>query len=394
MFTPILVSCYAITLAVHIGSIALSTLLPFQMVALGGTGTQVGLLFSVTTLVSMVLRPTIGGWVDRVGARAVLIPGVAALAFTSLGLHFAATPATLIALMIGLGLANGLISTPASVTTAISAAPAHRGEALGTYYLASSVGIAVAPPFAFGLQAVGGTTLAFAAVTVIAVIIAWLVMRVPGGRPAGARDDRPPFRLVSRGALPVSGALVLATLGHSSVYAFLPLYALSRGRGGALAWFFGVYPLWMIGCRALLRGIADRVSRVHLAVIALALQGLGYFVLALPPTPATLVAAAVALGTGAAVLYPTLAALVVDRAPERERGLALGTLSGSWDLGVVLGSALVGAVADRVSYGAGFVVGGSGAVLGLSALALIEIRRTLPLTGSGGERSEPGWGDG
>ncbi len=99
MFTPILVSCYAITLAVHLGSIALSTLLPFQMVALGGTGTQVGLLFSVTTLVSMVLRPTIGGWVDRVGARAVLVPGVAALAFTSLGLQIAGTPATLLALM-------------------------------------------------------------------------------------------------------------------------------------------------------------------------------------------------------------------------------------------------------------------------------------------------------
>jgi MFS family permease len=375
VFTPTLVACYAITLAVHVGSIALSTLLPFRVVALGGSGTQVGLLFSVMTLVSMVLRPTIGAWVDRVGARAVLMPGVAALALTSLGLQVAATPAALIALMVGLGLANGLISTPASVLTAVSTAAAHRGEALGTYYLASSVGIAVAPPVAFGLEALGGAPLAFAAVTAVAVVIAWLVTRVPAGPPPGARGARPPFRLVSPGALPVSGALVLATLGHSSVYAFLPLYAVSRGRAGALAWFFGVYPLWMIGCRVLLRGIADRVSRGHVAVIALGLQSLAYFVLALPPTPATLVVAAVALGSGAAVLYPTLAALVVDRAHERERGLALGTLSGSWDLGVVIGSVLVGAVADRVSYGAGFMVGGAGGLLGLLALAAIETRR-------------------
>jgi MFS family permease len=376
-----------------VGSIALSTLLPFQMVALGGSGTQVGLLFSVTTLVSMVLRPTIGGWVDRVGARAVLIPGTVALALTSLGLQLAGTPATLIALMIGLGLANGLISTPASVLTAVSTAPAHRGEALGTYYLASSVGIAVAPPFAFAMQAAGGPALAFAAVTAVALVIAWLVARVPGGPPAAARGEGAPFRLLSPGALGVSGALVLATLGHSAVYAFLPLYALSRGRAGALAWFFGIYPLWMIGCRALLRGIADRVSRIGVALSALVLQGLGYFVLALPPTPATLVTAAVALGSGAAVLYPTLAALVVDRAPERERGLALGTLSGAWDLGVVVGSALVGAVADRVSYGAGFAVGGAGCVLGLVALSSIEARRrTRPSTGRVGERSEPGWG--
>jgi MFS family permease len=379
-FTPILLTCYAITVALHIGSIALSTLLPFQMVALGGSRTQVGLLFSVTTVMSMVLRPTVGGWVDQLGARWVMAPGIAALALTSLALQFAAAPEVLIALMIGLGLANGLISTPASVLTATISAPEHRGEALGTYYLASSVAIAVAPPLAFALHAIGGMPLAFAAVTMVAVVIAWLAARLPGGPPERTVAGSPRFRLVSSRALPMSGALVLATLGHSSVYAFLPLYAVSRGRGAALAWFFSVYPLWMIGCRALMRGVADRVSRVRVALVALALHGVAYLVLALTPTPSTLVLAAVALGTGGAVLYPTLAALVVDRADEAERGLALGTLSGAWDLGVVVGSVLVGVVADRVSYGAGFAVGAVGAALGLLALALIEARRTAAVT--------------
>ena len=327
------------------------------------------------TMVSMVLRPTIGGWVDRLGARRVLIPGVAALALTSLALQLAATPRTLIALMVGLGLANALISTPVSVTAATATASAHRGEALGTYYLASSIGIALAPPFAFGLQALGGMPLAFGAVTVVAAVIAWLVTRVPAGPSAAVERVASRFRLASVGALPVSGALMLATLGHSSFYAFLPLYAVSRGRGAAIAWFFSVYPVWMIACRVLWRGLADRVNRVHVAAAAMAIQAVAYLILALPPTPATLVLAAVTLATGSAVLYPTLAALVVDRAGESERGLALGTLSASWDLGVVIGSALTGVVVDRVSYGAGFVVAALGATLGTLALALIELRR-------------------
>ena len=70
-FTPVLLTCYSITLAVHVGSIGLSTLLPFRMMAVGDTSTQVGLLFSVMTVVSMVLRPTIGAWVDRLGARPI-----------------------------------------------------------------------------------------------------------------------------------------------------------------------------------------------------------------------------------------------------------------------------------------------------------------------------------
>src|SRR5256886_6005364 len=166
VFTPTLLACYGITAAVHVASTVLSTLLPFHVAGLGGTNAQVGLLFSVMTVVSMFLRPTVGGWVDRFGARPVIAPGIAALALTSLALQLATTPVAIIVLMVGLGVANGLITTPASVLSALSSPPAHRGEALGTYYLAGSLGIAVGPPLAFGLRALGGMHLAFAVVKI------------------------------------------------------------------------------------------------------------------------------------------------------------------------------------------------------------------------------------
>src|ERR671935_2360577 len=175
VLTPTLLACYAITAAVHVASIVLNTLLPLHVADLGGTKTQVGLLFSVMTVVSMVLRPTVGGWVDRFGARPVIAPGIAALALTALLLQLAMTPLAIIVLMIGLGVANGLISTPASVLTALSSPAARRGEALGTYYLASSLGIAIGPPLAFGLRAVGGMRLAFAAVAAVAGLPAPIV---------------------------------------------------------------------------------------------------------------------------------------------------------------------------------------------------------------------------
>ena len=374
-FTPVLLVCYAISFVLHIGSVSLSTLLPFHMTNLGGSGVQIGLLFSVSTIVSMVLRPTVGRWVDRFGARAVIAPGVIALAITSVALHFATVPEVLIALMIGVGLANGLISTPASVVTATTSAPIHRSEALGTYYLASSVAIALAAPLAFGLLAVGGMALEFIVVTLISLVLALLVARLPPKLEVSGGTAPPAFRAVSMGALPVSGTLVLATLGHASIYGFLPLYAVSRGRGAALAWFFTIYPVWMIVCRAALRGISDRVGHARVALIAMAVQAVGFAVIALPPTAVGLTLGAIALGSANAVLYPTLVALVVERADTTERGLALGTLSGSWDLGVVVGSVLIGIVADRISYGAGFAVGALGAALGAGTLALIESRR-------------------
>src|SRR5213594_2590711 len=198
VFTPTLLACYGITAAVHLASIVLNTLLPFHVVDLGGTKTQVGLLFSVMTIVSMFLRPTVGGWVDRFGARPVIAPGIAALALTSLALQLATTPVAIIVLMVGLGIANGLITTPASVLTALSTPAAHRGEALGTYYLAGSLGIAVGPPLAFGLRALGGMRLALAVVVAFAVLLAVIVARLPANVAGPAAADQP---LGARGVL-------------------------------------------------------------------------------------------------------------------------------------------------------------------------------------------------
>src|SRR6058998_3882392 len=296
VYTPTLVACYAITAAVHVASIVLNTLLPLHVVDLGGTRTQIGLLFSVMTVVSMVLRPTVGGWVDRFGARPVIVPGIVALALTSLALQLGGGPVTVIALMVGIGMANGLISTPASVLTALSSPPAHRGEALGTYYLAGSLGIAVGPPLAFGLRALGGMRLALAVVVAFAVLLAVIVARLPANVAGPAAAGPPRLRLISRSALAVSFALVLPTIGHSSVFAFLPLYAVGQGQTAALAWFFVIYPAWLITWRALLRGVSDRLGHLRVSVFAMSVLAVAYLLLALPPTPLSLALAALGVG--------------------------------------------------------------------------------------------------
>jgi len=346
------------------------------MVALGGSRTQVGLVFSISTLAAMGLRPMVGGWVDRYGARRVLVPGVIALAATSLALHVARSPELLIAVTAGMGVAAALLSTPASVVAATHSAPAHRGEAIGTYYLASSIAIAVGAPLAFGVQALGGMALEFLIVTVLALGIAGLVPWMPGAADAHHRAGSGGWRLVSVPALPVSGALVLATLGQSSIYGFVPLYAVSRGQAAALAIFFTAYPVCLTAGRVLFRALPDRVGHGRAALAAMALNAAAFAILALPPSPATLAAAGVLLGLGGAVMYPALAALVVSRADAADRGLALGTLSGSWDLGIVVGSALAGLAADRLGFGAAFGLGAVGA--GLGCLALIAARRGPP----------------
>lgn len=376
VLTRPLLACYALSAVIHLASVSLSTLLPFHVVALGGSRTQVGLVFSMTTVVSMVIRPAVGDWIDGLGARRVIVPGVLALAATSLALQFAGTPEGVISVMVGVGIANALVSMTGAVMTSRGTDSAHRGEALGFYYLSSSVATAAAAPMAFGLRALGGMPLVFALVTIFAAMLFGLALVLPPSLTSPIGAGHPGFRPFSRRAVPISAALVLTTMGYSSTYAFVPLYAVSRGHGGEVVWFFTVYSGWLIVCRALLGRLSDRIGRSSVALPAMALSAFAYFTLALPPTTASLMIAALLLGSGASLLYPTLAALVIDRAAEGERGLALGTLSAAWDLGVVVGSALIGFVADHASFGAAFSLAGTTTVLGALVFVMVERRRS------------------
>ncbi|HXJ80021.1 MAG TPA: MFS transporter [Candidatus Methylomirabilis sp.] len=370
MYTRTLVLCVVITWLIHVVTYLLNTQLPLHIVALGGTHGQVGWLFAVNTGIAMVLRPQVGGWVDRYGARAVMLAGAVVLVVTMGALNVARTPVELIALMAGLGIALALVSTSGSIVVA-ELSPAHRrGEALSLYYVASSVGVAIGPPAGFALAAVGGMALDFAVVALLSLVVTWLVLalRTPPGVPGLPGWFSRPW---SRHAVPASIALMIVTMGHSTVYAFLPMHAAGAGLGSA-AWFFPLMSGCTIASRVFLRRASDQFGRARVLMPSLGAISLGTALLALPPTAASLVAAAALLGVGNSMLYPTLVALVVDRAPSAERGLAIGTVSGAWDVGVFIGSPLVARLVEVRGYSAGFLASALAVSLGLAVFMLTE----------------------
>jgi MFS family permease len=370
--------CVVLTALVHVITYLLNTQLPLHVVALGGSHAQIGWLFAVATGVAMVLRPQVGGWTDRYGGRAVMLPGAGILIVTMLALNVAATPLAFIGLMAGLGVANALISTTGSIVVAGESPADRRGESLALYYVASSVGVALGPAIGFALAEVGGIALNVAVVTALALVVAALVagLRTAPGDPAAPGGIGPPW---SRPAVPASIALIVITLGAATVYAFLPLHAAAGGLG-RIAWFFPLMSGCTIVCRLLLRRASDRFGRVRVLVPALIAIALGHVALALPPTVASLVIGAALLGSGNSMLYPTLVALIVDRTPVAERGRAIGTLSGAWDVGLAIGSPLIALLVQTHGYPAGFLASALSTILGLALLLTLERRRTRTIT--------------
>ena len=371
---PSLATAVGISVAAHLAVYALTPVLSLHVVALGGTSTQVGFLFSTFSLVAVALRPLAGVWIDRHGVRSALLPGATLMVLSSLALQVATAPLALIAAMAGFGVGYGL-ATMAAAVQAASAPAEQRGRALGVYYLAAPVSMAAAAPLGLWLFREVGAGGTFAMVTILGLGAAALGLSpgfASGHRRAPARGPSP---LWSRGAVPLSSVLVLAAMGQSALFSFLPLHATAHGQDPHLVWFFALYSGGMIVFRIVVATKAERWGRSQILMPALALLALGFSVLIAPPVPLRLAMAAVLLAAGSSALYPILMALVVDRVPTAERGVAMGMVSGAWDLGVFAGSLSIAIVVSHASYGAGFAAATALILISLASLVLLERRR-------------------
>ena len=373
---PSLGTAVGISVASHLAVYGLTPMLSLHLVALGGTSTQVGLLFAIFSIVAVVLRPAAGAWIDRQGIRRALFPGAALMVLASLGLQAASGPPVIIGVMAAFGVGYGL-ATMAAAVLAASAPAERRGRALGVYYLAAPVSMAVAAPLGLWLFREVGAGANFAMVTGLALAAAACGL-LPGSaavRRMGPAPGASPFW--SRGAVPLSAVLAVAAMGQSALYAFLPLHATAHSQERHLAWFFALYSGGMIVFRIVVSTRADRFSRTQILMPALGLLALGFGALIPPPVPLRLAVAAVLLAAGSSALYPMLVAMVVDRVPAHERGVAMGTVSGAWDLGVFAGSLSIAAIVEHASLGAGFATATALTVVALVGLVLVERRRVV-----------------
>jgi MFS family permease len=120
---------------------------------------------------AMMLAQVSAGWLsDRIGRRAVAVPGMAAAALATAGLALVHSNGALLAAGVGLGLSWGLVRAGLD-TAVVDAVPAEaRGAALALLYTCSDVGVGVG---SFGLGVVAraqGYAAAFYAAAVWATI--------------------------------------------------------------------------------------------------------------------------------------------------------------------------------------------------------------------------------
>jgi MFS family permease len=112
-------------------------------------------------------------------------------------------------------------------------------------------------------------------------------------------------------------------------------------------------------------------------------EAAGLVVIAGADSLAVAITGALAMGAGFSLLFPSLALLVINRVPEERRGVAMGTFTALFDLGMGIGGPLTGAAAALGGYEAAFVLGAACALATVAvALSLRRASAALPAAAS------------
>jgi MFS family permease len=118
--------------------------------------------------------------------------------------------------------------------------------------------------------------------------------------------------------------------------------------------------------RFFLGGLPDRIQPRITFYFGLVVMALGLIVVGLGPSPAVAVSATALLGFGFSFPWSSIAATVLRRTPESERGSAVSILGAFYDLFVGAGSIAAGGVSSRFGYSSAFFM----AALALGAAAI------------------------
>ena len=315
-----------------------------------------------------------GTWSDRFGRKPVLVAGWLVAVPVPIMLILAPSWEWVIAANVLLGVSQGLTWSTTVIMKIDLVGPTNRGvamglneaagyvavamTALGTGYIAQAHGLRPAP-FLLGL-AFAAIGLALSAVAVretrgYAQLEGRLQTSAAAGNaglPAGLTNRQVVAQTSLRDPAlsAASQAGMVNNLNDGLAWGLFPVLFAGAGLSiGSIGILTALYPaVWGLG--QLVTGpLSDRWGRKWLIVAGMVTQAVALALVAVSHTFVWWVVAAVALGMGTAMVYPTLLAAIGDVAHPSWRARAVGVYRLWRDSGFAAGAILAGIVAD--SYG-------------------------------------------
>ncbi len=327
----------------------------------------------IASLSGILVRPGVGYILDHKGRRGILWIGSLIFLFTHLFYLFIdhlGVGLFLVRLLHGLGVGT-LIAT--FFTLAIDLTPPlQRIRGISLFAISGQLGGTLCIPIAEALVQRYGFQALFILCATMSVITLLLCLFI---RDTAERDiPIAPYwkeALKANLSVPFLTTFIFA-IGLASVMFFIKPYAISVGIH-QIASFFIAYTGAAMGIRLIGSHWPEQYGIRSALIFALLSMALGIVLIVLIPSTKGLIVSGILCGTGHGLIVPILSGWVVSCGGESFRGGFMTLYTMVFDLGVLIGSPLLGLIVKQWSYTALYI-----AAAGLILLSIVVLLRYAP----------------
>ncbi|MBU3136752.1 MFS transporter [Clostridium gasigenes] len=326
--------------------------LPMFIKELGGSESQVGFIVGVFTISAVIIRPIIGGLMDKYGRRVFIISGLLFFAITMYFYNWVLGIAFLVVLRILHGVSWAMATT--SIGTAVTDVipQSRRGEGMGWYGLSMTLGMALGPILGLWVAKSYSFNYLFLLCTLLAIIA--FILAFSTKIPVIKHTQKNTISFFEKDLLPMAIVTFFLSITFGGITTFLPLFAAKIQVN--VGTFFLVYAATLAVIRPITGKISDKYGEAVIIIPALFTLIIALLVLTFTNGIVGLVITAILYGIGFGSAQPALQVAILKLAKPEKIGVANATFFTAFDLGIGFGSIILGFVLQLIGYKLLFIV--------------------------------------
>ncbi|MBM4765070.1 MFS transporter [Bacillus sp. B15-48] len=323
---------------------------------MGGTASEAGLATTIFLLSSILIRPLAGQWIERVNGRLILLVSLVIFSGASLLYFIADTIIELMVVRFIHGIGFGMATTATGSIVAAIVPDSRRGEGVGYFVLSSNLAMVIGPFLGLTTMQAGGVSnmLMMSSVSAALGFVMGILITVPDEKKGQkqVKHVKSPFRfkeLIEINALPIAISGGFFAMAYASLLSFVSIYAVDIGLQSVSSYFFVVYAIVLLLSRPYTGKWYDLYGANVIIYPAIIFFAIGMMILGSAQTAFMFLLAAGFAGLGWGTLFPSFQTIAITSVPPKRRPVATATFLSVYDLGIGLGSLLVGLLAAKIS---------------------------------------------
>lgn len=339
-------------------------ILPIYCQENGITGSKIGIVLTSMSIATVLFRPFAGYILDNFNRYHVYMLFLALFCLPFLGFAVFPVYGILVIIRLYMGVVYSVCGS-ATTTLAGDVLPQDKvGQGVNRFALTISLGMAAGPFIGIQVQNHMSSKASFIvlfALTVIALIcVSFCKIEYP-------KVERKKFVLADafyKPALPFMFNMIFIMVPFGAVIAYSSIFAQEKGLSAVTPYFYIFLVAGMLISKFSTQKMIDGGKHKILVVISLLVllftMGSYFFM----ESAAHLLIAGFLLGLGYGVLQPLFQAFVTGTTPGPKRGTANATYLLSYDIGIGIGSFVMGLFQESIGLGTGFALTAAAYVIG------------------------------